>query len=108
MNEPNEKEIKALEALIAGAMLPEINCENLNKDDLDALMKRQAEPLVEDLAALEKLGNPFRVIQRRSDFNRVNALAPEMVTAMNRKNAADKVSEQTRAELERRARELLG
>ena len=39
MNAPNEKELKALDALIAGAMLPNIRCANLSKDELDGFPK---------------------------------------------------------------------
>lgn len=108
MNAPDEKELKALDALIAGAMLPEIKCASPSKEMLDELMARKSEPLPEDLAALEKLGNPFAVGRPKMANPTVKAPLPEMVMAMNRKNAKDELSDQTRAELERKARELLG
>lgn len=108
MNELNERELKALDALIAGALLPEIKCENLSREMLDELIAHAGEPLPEDLAALEKLGNPFLIKPERSLSDAVAYAAEEMVMAMNRKNSTDKLSDQTRSELERRARELLG
>jgi len=108
MSEMNEKEMKALDALIAGALLPEIRCGNLSKEALDDLIAQASAPLPEDLAALEKLGNPFLSRQERPSSNTSNYSTGEMVMAMNRKNSTDKLSDQTRLELERRARELLG
>jgi hypothetical protein len=108
MNESNEKELRALDALIAGALLPEIKCTNPSKDDLDALIAQAEAPLPEDMAALERLGNPFigRPILPAAQIA-PNAVG-ELAMAMNRKNASDKFSAQTRAELERQAKELLG
>jgi hypothetical protein len=108
MNAPNEKELRALDALIAGAMLPEIRCANLSKEELDALIARKPEPLPEDMAALEKRGSLFGAKPPKPARASVEAPAGEMVMAMNRKNATDKWSDQTRSELERKARELLG
>lgn len=107
MNEPNEKELRALDALIAGALLPEIKCANPSKDDLDALIAQAGAPLPEDMAALEQRGNPFigkAALPAESSAKAVGELA----MAMNRKNTTDKFSAQTQAELERRAKELLG
>jgi hypothetical protein len=108
MNEPNEKELRALDALIAGALLPEMKCENLSKEELDDLIAHAVEPLPEDIAALEKLGNPFLTETERPSCQSADFSVGEMVMAMNRKNSTDKLSDQTRSELERRARELLG
>ena len=108
MNEPNEKELKAIDALIAGALLPEVKCENLSKDDLDGLLGQCADPLPEDMAALEKLGNPFVRVPARQPDKSICEIVGGMAFAMNRKNSTDKLSAQTRAELERRAQELLG
>jgi hypothetical protein len=108
MNGPNEKEVRALDALIAGTMLPEIKCENLSKDEVDALLARKPEPLPEDMAALEKLGSPFGVKPTKPEQDEIDAATTEMAMAMNRKNSTDMLSQQTRAELERKARELLG
>jgi hypothetical protein len=108
MNAPDEKELRALDALIAGAMLPEIKCANPSKETLDTLMAHKPKPLPEDLAALEKLGNPFDGGRLKMAHEAVGAPPPAMVMAMNRKNAKDQLSDRTRAELERKARELLG
>lgn len=108
MNAPNDKEQRALDALIAGAMLPEIKCASISNEELDALIARRPEPLPEDMAALDKLGNPFRAKPPEPAWDSVEAPIGEMVMAMNRKNATDEWSEQTRVELERKARELLG
>lgn len=108
MNEPNEKELRALDALIAGALLPEIKCSNPSKDDLDALTAQAAAPLPEDMAALERLGNPFVGTPELSAAHSAAKAVGELAIAMNRKNATDKFSAQTQAELERRAKELLG
>lgn len=108
MNVLNEKELRALDALIAGALLPEIKCTNLSKDDLDALIARAAAPLPEDMVALERLGNPFIGKPALPTAQSAASAVGELAMAMNRKNATDKFSAQTQAELERRAKELLG
>ncbi len=108
MNEPNPKELRALDALIAGALLPEMKCANLSNEELDALIAQSGKPLPEDIAALEKLGNPFLEMAEQPSSLVIECLIGEMAMAMNRKNSSDKLSEQTRAELERRAKELLG
>jgi hypothetical protein len=108
MNEPNEKELRALDALIAGALLPEIKCTNPSKEDLDSLIAQTGAPLPEDMAALERLGNPFiGKLVLPGDHPAERAIG-ELAMAMNRKNSTDKFSAQTQSELERRARELLG
>jgi hypothetical protein len=108
MNDMPEREAKALDALIAGALLPECKSQNLSATELDALLAGKYCTLPEDQAALNVAGNPF--------LNRAPArptAAPSvplgtLAMAMNRKNAVDQLSEQTRKELERKARELLG
>lgn len=108
MNEPNEKELRALDALIAGALLPEIKCTDPSEEDLDALLAQAGAPLPEDMAALERRGNPFIGNAALPAAHSAAKAVGELAMAMNRKNATDKFSAQTQAELERRAKELLG
>jgi hypothetical protein len=108
MNEPNEKELRALDALIAGALLPEIKYTKLSPEALDSLIAQAGEPLPEDMAALEKLGNPFVGESTRPPVQASAVAVSDLAMAMNRKNSTDKFSAQTQSELERRARELLG
>lgn len=108
MNEPNEKELRALDALIAGALLPEMKCMNPSKEDLDSLIAQAGAPLPEDMAALDRLGNPFVRKPALPSAQSAAKAVGELAMAMNRKNARDKFSAQTQSELERRAKELLG
>ncbi len=107
MNDLPEKEAKALDALVAGALLPELKTHSPTAAALDALLAGKYHTLPEDQAALEVAGNPFAgpPMTRPAASS---APIGSLVRAMNRKNATDQLSEQTRKELERKSRELLG
>jgi hypothetical protein len=110
MNETgNNREDRALDALIAAAFLPELKTDRLTNDELAALAAADHCVLPEDLAALKARGNPFAAGSSSKPFAESSSTpVRETAMAMNRKNEKDEQSEQTRAELERKARELLG
>ena len=112
MNDVPEKEAKAIDALVAGALLPELRCGELTDAELEQLLAEKRKTLPEDKAVLLARGNPFAasIPQPVAAFSPSPAPSQpsELAMAMNRKNATDHLSAQTRAELERKSRELLG
>lgn len=110
MNDVPEREAKALDALVAAALLPELHCCELTDGDLEQLIAERHETLPEDKAVLIARGNPFAESLPKSTepWFPAPAEASALAMAMNRKNAVDNLSAQTRAELERKSRELLG
>jgi hypothetical protein len=107
MNQLPEKEAKAIDALIAGALLPEVKTQALTDGELDALLADQYQLLPEDRAALDAKGNPFQEQAKPERTNNPIQFGL-LAIAMNRKNGEDQLSDQTRLELEKKARELLG
>lgn len=105
----NNREERALDALIAAALLPEVKSQHMSAAELAALTAAKHTTLPEDLAALKAAGNPFAEARTISQVDDSETVAmQEMAMAMNRKNKTDAQSEQTRAELKKKARELLG
>lgn len=105
----NNREERALDALIAAALLPEQKSEKLPADQLAALAAAKHTTLPEDLAALKAAGNPFAKSRTRPQAKDcVAPAARETAMAMNRKNEKDLLSDRTRAELKKKTRELLG
>jgi hypothetical protein len=109
MSDDINREQKALDALIAGAFLPELKTEELSDAELDALLAAKHITLPEDQAAMLAKGNPFSEDRASGKpAARPGEVVRDVAMAMNRKNAKDAQSAQTRAELERKTRELLG
>lgn len=105
----NTREERALDALIAAAFLPEMKSERLTDAEIAALAGATHAALPEDLAAWKARGNPFMDTRTSKLASEPKAtVIRETAMAMNRKNETDELSDQTRAELEKKTRELLG